>query len=110
MVQGDECEMRAGAAFAAAAAASLSAQQSAVSTQPVSDGAEDTASVAEADAPVPSEAAAAWQNWQQIRDAVMSPQKAAAIAESVAEIAQASAPAQESAGNQDPTATDLASA
>ncbi len=105
-----ESENPTGAAFAAAASAAVSAQQSAVSTQPVSDGAEDTASVAEADAPVPSEAAAAWQNWQQIRDAVMSPQKAAAIAESVAEIAQASAPAQESAGNQDPTASDSAAA
>jgi CheY-like chemotaxis protein len=43
--------------------------------------------------PVPSEAAAAWENWQQIRDTVMAPQNAAAIAASVAEIAQASLPA-----------------
>ena len=43
--------------------------------------------------PVPSEAAAAWENWQQIRDTVMAPQNTAAIAASVAEIAQATAPA-----------------
>ena len=43
--------------------------------------------------PVPSEAAAAWENWRQIRDTVMAPQNTAAIAASVAEIAQATAPA-----------------
>jgi hypothetical protein len=39
-----------------------------------------------------SEAAAAWQNWQQIRDSVMSPQSASAIAGSVAEVAKAAVP------------------
>jgi CheY-like chemotaxis protein len=43
--------------------------------------------------PVPSEAAAAWENWQQIRDTVMAPQNTAAI-ESIGEIAQGTAPAQ----------------
>src|SRR6266700_7825456 len=42
--------------------------------------------------PIPSEAAAAWENWQQIRDTVMAPQNTAAIAASFAEI-QASVPA-----------------
>jgi hypothetical protein len=36
-----------------------------------------------------SEAAVAWQNWQQIRDSVMSAQSTEAIAHSVAEAAQA---------------------
>jgi hypothetical protein len=44
--------------------------------------------------PSPSEATAAWENWQHIRDSVMSPQSTAALAESVAEIAQTVAPAQ----------------
>jgi CheY-like chemotaxis protein len=67
-----------GATFAAAASASsASAISSAI---PQSD----------SEAPVASEASAAWQNWQHIRDSVMTPQTADAIAESVAEIAQAS--------------------
>ena len=41
----------------------------------------------------PSEATLAWKNWQHIRDSVMSPKKAEAIAESVAQIAQAQAEA-----------------
>jgi CheY-like chemotaxis protein len=90
-----------GVAFAAAASAAVSSEPSAVSTQSVSTGAGDTASVTEAEPPVPSEASAAWENWQQIRDSVMSPQKAAAIAESVAEMAQASLPAQEPAMKED---------
>jgi CheY-like chemotaxis protein len=74
-------EATSGVAFAAAASASdgvsaLSAEASAI--------AGDTAEA------VPSEAAAAWQNWQQIRESVMSPQSASALAESVAEIAQSS--------------------
>lgn len=44
--------------------------------------------------PVPSEAAAAWENWQHIRDSVMAPQNTAALAESVVELAQAGAPQQ----------------
>jgi len=43
--------------------------------------------------PVASEAAAAWENWQHIRETVMAPQNTAALAASVAEIAQASLPA-----------------
>jgi len=42
--------------------------------------------------PVPSEAAAAWENWQHIRDTVMAPQNTAAMAETVAQIAQVSGP------------------
>ena len=42
--------------------------------------------------PIPSEAAAAWENWQQIRDTVMSPHVTAALTASVAEIAQTSLP------------------
>jgi hypothetical protein len=92
-----------GAAFAAAASAS--GQPSAVSTQPASASVEGTASVPEVAPPIvapnavepnaepepPSDATAAWANWQHIRDSVMSPQKAAEIAESMAEMAQAHA-------------------
>ena len=88
-----------GAAFAAAASAS--SQPSAISTQPVGVPAGDAPSIPEAEIPMPSEAAAAWENWQQIREAVMSPQKATALAESVAEIAQASVAAQEPASKED---------
>jgi CheY-like chemotaxis protein len=42
--------------------------------------------------PVPSEAAAAWENWQHIRETVMAPQNTAAIAETVAQVAQATMP------------------
>jgi CheY-like chemotaxis protein len=86
-------EGSAGIAFAAAASAS--AAVSAGSAEP------PVISETTADA-VPSEAAAAWQNWQQIRESVMSPQSASALAESVAEIAQSSMPgltASESAPN-----------
>ena len=76
----------------------------------------------EAEPAVPYEAAAAWENWQQIRDSVMSPKKAEAIAESVAEMATASTQtaahttasmpesASEVAPNQDPTPSVIASA
>jgi CheY-like chemotaxis protein len=94
-----QSENSSGAAFAAAASAS--GQQSAVSSQAVSAAAGDAASVPEVEPAVPSEASAAWENWQHIRDSVMSPQKAAAIAESVAEMAQASLPAPESAAKED---------
>jgi CheY-like chemotaxis protein len=77
-------EVPADTAFAAAASAS--AGVFAVSTE--LSGIPENATEA-----VPSEAAAAWQNWQQIRDSVMSPQSASALAESVAEIAQSSLPA-----------------
>ena len=39
------------------------------------------------------DAAAAWQNWQQIRDSVMTPQSASALAESVAQVARSVTPA-----------------
>jgi len=68
-----------------AAAASAGAPAIAESTSVVAD------SVPEP--PVPSEAAAAWENWQHIRETVMAPQNTAALAASVAEIAQASLPA-----------------
>ena len=81
-----------GATFAAAAAA-------ASAVTPVQR------SVSETDTELPgaSEAAAAWQNWQQIRDSVMSPQNTSTILDSVAAAAHASAsePAQES--NNTPT-------
>src|SRR5207244_7928933 len=54
----------------------------------------EAAGVSAPEAPVPSEATAAWENWQHIRDSVMSPQSTAALAESVAEIAQTVAPAE----------------
>jgi CheY-like chemotaxis protein len=84
--------------------------------------AERAPSATEAEPAVPYEAAAAWENWQQIRDSVMSPKKAEAIAESVAEIATAStqaaaqvtasAPesASEVAPNQGPTPSVIAAA
>jgi len=49
----------------------------------------------EAELPVPSEAAAAWENWRQIRASVMNGEKTAAIAEAAAEIGQATASSQE---------------
>jgi CheY-like chemotaxis protein len=77
-------DVPAGTAFAAAASASTGVF--AVSAEP--SGVTENATEV-----VPSEAAAAWQNWQQIRDSVMSPQNASALAESVAEIAKSSLPA-----------------
>ena len=63
-----------GAAFAAAAGATTAAvAESEHSTGP--------------EAPVPSDAAAAWQNWQQIRDAVMNVQSAA-MSEGIAKAAE----------------------
>jgi CheY-like chemotaxis protein len=73
---------RKGATFAAAASASSSAVASA-SHESASD---------DESSPV-RDAAAAWQNWQQIRDSVMTPQSASALAESVAQVAKAVAPA-----------------
>jgi hypothetical protein len=91
-----------GAAFAAAASTSAGASAEAVGS---------TVSETEPEQPVQSEAAAAWENWRQIRESVMSPQNAAAIAESVAEIAQASTPAQSSDASSSPAPveTNLAS-
>ncbi len=76
-----------GATFAAAAgAASSSSAASAVGS--ASDGAEP---------PTASEGTPAWQNWQHIRDAVMNSQNAAAIVETVAQVAKASTSAESSA-------------
>ncbi len=76
-----------GAAFAAAAGASASGSV--------------TAAVAitteEPEAPAGSEAAAAWQNWQQIRETVMNVHSTDALAETVAQAAKAIAPDDEAA-------------
>jgi CheY-like chemotaxis protein len=77
-VQPDE---RKGATFAAAASASSSAVASV----------KESVSEDESGAAGP-DAAAAWQNWQQIRDSVMTPQSASALAESVAQVAKAVVP------------------
>ena len=73
-----EPEERNGATFAAAASASSSA----VTVQQQNPVPEEDSGASH------SEAAAAWQNWQHIRDSVMTPQGANAIAESVAEAAR----------------------
>jgi hypothetical protein len=77
-----EPEERNGATFAAAAAASSGG----VAIHQQVQATEDETGASR------SEAAAAWQNWQQIRDSVMTPQSASAIAESVAEAAKAVLP------------------
>jgi CheY-like chemotaxis protein len=86
-----------GATFAAAASASSSAVASVNNSV-----SEDESGAAGPDA------AAAWQNWQQIRDSVMTPQSASALAESVAQVAKAVAPASAlpttSETNDDPSA------
>ncbi len=69
---------RNGATFAAAASASSSA----VTVQQQNPVPEEDSGASH------SEAAAAWQNWQHIRDSVMTPQGANAIAESVAAAAR----------------------
>ena len=71
-----------GATFAAAAAASSSAVAYVKEAAP----GDESGSAG-------PDAAAAWQNWQQIRDSVMTPQSASALAESVAQVARAVAPA-----------------
>jgi len=93
----------AGAAFAAAASSSsadaVSGQPSAFGGQPgnlpAEDATETPALQPEVEPSVPSDATAAWANWQQIRDSVMSPQQAEEIAESMAAIAHAGLPAPE---------------
>jgi CheY-like chemotaxis protein len=87
-------EERSGAAFAAAASANSGTVTQAAPT--IAD--EETGSPVEvqpalpqeAEASVPSEAIAAWGNWQHIRDSVTGPQQTEAIAASVAQAAQAS--------------------
>jgi CheY-like chemotaxis protein len=72
------------ATFAAAAAASSSARTSASAAE-------------EPEAGVASEAVAAWENWQHIRETVMNAQSTAAIADSVAQVAKAGIAGAESA-------------
>lgn len=74
-----------GAAFAAAAGASASTSM----TTAIASATE------EAEPPVAAETAAAWQNWQQIRDTVMNVQSTEAIAETVAQVAKATPPTEE---------------
>jgi CheY-like chemotaxis protein len=76
---------KSGAAFAAAAASSSSEAVSSTSLSPAT-------ADPEAEPPVTSDAAAAWKNWEQIRERVIGTQTEA-IAESVAEAARASLPA-----------------
>lgn len=76
-----------GAAFAAAASTSSEASAPTSALGTASSDPEPHAG---------SEAAAAWQNWQRIRDSVMSREGAAALAESTAEIVHASIPLQNS--------------
>jgi CheY-like chemotaxis protein len=100
----------AGAAFAAAAAAgAASAQRSAAGTQPAAgpDSAETAGSSPEVELPAAYEAAAAWENWQQIRETVMSPKQAEAIAQATVTAPES---ASESATNQDPTPSVIAAA
>jgi CheY-like chemotaxis protein len=72
-----------GATFAAAAGAGSSAVASTASA--TNDGTEPS---------IPSEAAAAWENWQHIRETVMNGQTATAIAETVAQVATAAVQAE----------------
>ena len=72
-----------GAAFAAAAGVSGAAVSAVATTSE------------EPEPPVAAETAAAWENWQQIRDTVMNVQSTEAIAETVAQAAKAIAPADE---------------
>ena len=122
-----EVEAVSEAAFAAAASASatsvalgLSCQHSGFGVQPaVSPAQNDSQATAqimtaasEVEVPVAHEAAAAWENWQQIRDSVMTPKKAEAIAEMATASTQAPAPvvALEANPNQDPTPSVIAAA
>jgi CheY-like chemotaxis protein len=94
-----ESDSKEGAAFAAAASASESfAQTNAIS-----------ASSSESEPPAGSESSAAWDNWQRIRDTVITERATEAIAESAAVIADAAvssqhdAPAAPSASEASPT-------
>jgi CheY-like chemotaxis protein len=79
-----ENESREGAAFAAAASASESfAQTNAVS-----------ASTSEPESPAGSESSAAWDNWQRIRDTVITERATEAIAESAVAMADAAVSSQ----------------
>ena len=91
---GAETTNTSGAAFAAAASMSpaVSIQHLAPSVQALDRAAENAIPDQDAEPPVPSEAAAAWENWRQIRESVMNGEKTAAIA---AEIVQATVSAPE---------------
>jgi hypothetical protein len=98
-----EPEKSQGAAFAAAASGSGSA----VSSQPVST------ESAESKSPENSETAAAWDNWEKIRDSVVGPQLPESLVQSVTEMAQRSfaeeQPAQpEPASTSEPEASEQA--
>jgi CheY-like chemotaxis protein len=86
------------AAFAAAASVSsaVSTQHLAPGVQPLDQAAENAIPDQDTEPPVPSEAAAAWENWRQIRESVMNGEKNTAIAEAAAEIIQATASAHQS--------------
>ena len=85
-VAGFDSEDRNGAAFAAAASASPASN--AVASAP-----QAPASTEEEPAPAGLDASAAWKNWQQIRDSVMSAQNAGAIETAVSAITNAGASA-----------------
>jgi len=76
-VEAPESTEKNGASFAAAASASSSAVASSAVSEP------------DPERLPASEAAAAWQNWQQIRDSVMSAESTEAVVNSIAEAAQA---------------------
>jgi CheY-like chemotaxis protein len=82
-----ESDSKEGAAFAAAASASESFAQ----TNAVSAGSTDS------EPPAGSESSAAWDNWQRIRDTVITERATEAIAESAAVIADAAVSAQNDA-------------
>lgn len=72
---------RNGAAFAAAASASVSGVSSVAAPAPANSSEEESATAG-------LDATAAWKNWEQIRDSVMSTHSTEAIAKSVADVAQ----------------------
>ena len=82
--ESSDSEERNGAAFAAAASAS--AASSTVASAPQAPAASE-----EEPAPAGLDAAAAWKNWQQIRDSVMSAQNSGAIETAVSAITNAAA-------------------
>jgi CheY-like chemotaxis protein len=85
-----------GATFAAAASASSSNTMAVAKPE------------TEAEPPVPSEASAAWENWQHIRDSVMRSQNA--IKESVAKVAETSIAPQSSENDEAAAGPDAESA
>jgi hypothetical protein len=84
-----ESDPKEGAAFAAAASASAS--ESFAQTNAVSSASSDS------EPPAGSESSAAWDNWQRIRDTVITERATEAIAESAAAIADAAVSSQNDA-------------